>query len=97
VNAVLDDTFYPVLLIDVEEPFAPGVTSAIERGMLTALRWLLPDVVKAVYPVASLQDAFDEAIRVLESLGTPFTGDRDGLRAALGLTRSDKKSARAQR
>ncbi len=155
--ATLDERFYPVLLIEVAEPFAPGeleayfgrlaqaadktlgrgrkhvviavndtvkmsaagrsaiaaaskkymtprqidataatlivMNSALERGVVTAFGWLFPETVKSIRAMPSMSDAFDEAMRVFDSLGTPFRGDRDGLRAALGLTRNTARSA----
>jgi hypothetical protein len=157
-TAVLDDRFYPVILFEVAEPFAPGeldayfqrlrgladealrqgrkhvvismnqkvsmsaagrsavaaatkrhltpaqidataatllvMTSPLERGVVTAFGWLFPETVKSIRPVASRQAALDEALRTLDSLGTPFTGDLEALRDALGLTSAGARSAR---
>lgn len=149
-TAFVDDRFYPVVLIELSEPIAPGeldayfqrlsaiadkslrrgrkhvviatnqtvsmsaagrkavaaatkehmtpaqieasaamlivMKSALERGVVTAFGWLFPETMKHVRAVASMQDAYDEALRTLESLGTPFEGERAALRAALGIT-----------
>ena len=156
-TAILDDTFHPVLLVQVEEPFARGeleayfarlsgvaeksvrqgrkhvvivtndkvamsaagrstvaaankrymsqaqidataatlivMTGSLERGVVTAFGWLFPETMKSIRPVASMQAAFDEAMRTLESLGAPFAGDREALRSVLRSRRSAARSA----
>jgi hypothetical protein len=64
--------------------FVP-VDNAFVRGIVTAVRWFAPDLVKSIELVSSLEVALDKALSALESNGTPFKGDRSALRRAMGL------------
>jgi hypothetical protein len=64
------------------------IDNAFVRGAVTALRWLSPELTKSIHVVASLEVALNEALRVLEANGTPFTGERPALRRALGIRNS---------
>jgi hypothetical protein len=64
--------------------FVP-IDNQFVRGAVTALSWFLPEVVKHIRVVRSVEVAFDETLRCLEEGGTPFTGDRQAVRRVLGL------------
>jgi hypothetical protein len=61
------------------------IDNALVRGALTALGWFAPEMAKSTRPVASLEVALEEALRLLETKGFPFNGNRKLLRLALGL------------
>lgn len=61
------------------------IDNSFVRGAVTALRWISPEIVKAVRVVPSLEVALHEALLVLNGNGTPFTGELVALRRALGL------------
>jgi hypothetical protein len=72
--------------VDVTALSLVAVDSAFVRGVLTAFRWLSPDgTLKSLRVTATMQQALDEAIEALESLGTPFKGDLAALKKELGL------------
>jgi hypothetical protein len=61
--------------------------SAFARGLVTAMRWISPEIVARIEFVASLDIALRKALSMLAANGTPFTGDEPALRRALGLRR----------
>jgi len=149
VPCVLNDAFYPIILMGLDEPFGPGeieayleklslladeairarkrhvvivtndplkvsaagrrkianavalrltpeqvavtlasfmpIDNTLVRGVITAFQWFSPDTLKTLRLVSSMQEALHEALQALEAQGTPFTGDRQGLRRALRL------------
>jgi hypothetical protein len=61
--------------------------SSFARGLVTAMRWISPEIVARIELVASLDIALHRALSTLAANETPFTGDESALRRALGLHR----------
>lgn len=66
--------------------FVP-VDNMLVHGILTAMGWLAPEMIKSVRVVRSLEIALSEALSTLAANGTPFVGDHLALSRALGLHR----------
>jgi hypothetical protein len=70
--------------------------NAFARGVVTAIRWVAPEIVKSIRFVPNLEQAMLSAIELLEAHGTPFRGDRLALRRALGVGSQSPQAPRAR-